>query len=64
MSDHILNDTYWNVLLAVMDADYETDHFRSDSAGAVPNLDYSSLIAWSQRLDFLNDALIDVWAFF
>ena len=46
MADHIFGNKHLNMLAAVMNAEFETDHFRCDLAGSRPGFNDPGLFGF------------------
>src|SRR5579885_3205548 len=60
--DHVLGDVDRHVLLAVVDRERQDDHLWHHGRGARPGLDHTLLAAARDRVDLLDQALVDVWS--
>src|SRR5213594_4411564 len=58
VSDHVLGDVYWDVLLAVMDGDGQPDEIREDRRAPRPGLDGALLVRSSRRVDLFHQMVV------
>src|SRR5690606_13915634 len=61
VADHVLVDEHRNVVLAIVDGDGESHHFRQDHGTARPGLD--RLLGAGRKLLLLDEVVIDERAF-